>query len=90
MEWPSTSMKKKRLVAALTIRQRCGAPDRARNVGNHLAIDEPVSAFAAENHSGGTAAVRRLQCSVLVEADVAEGDRQLVGDIDAVCRVFDQ
>ena len=57
---------------------------------HHLAVDQHVRAFAAEHHAGGTAAVGRFENAVIVEADVAQNEGQLIGDVDAILRIFYQ
>ena len=72
------------------MRQRCGAPARARIVGRVRAVDQHVTALAPEHHAGRSAAVGRLEHAAAVEADVAQHQRDRVGHADAVLRVFDQ
>ena len=72
------------------MRQRCGAPARARSTGLVAAVDQHVRALAAEHHAGGSAAVGGLELALRVEADVAQHDRHLIGHADAVVRVLDE
>ena len=53
-----------------------------------LAVDEQVRSLAAEHHPGRSPRIRWFGVSVVVEADVAQDQRELVRDTDAVSRIL--
>ena len=69
------------------MRQRCQRAGARVQRRMAAAVDEHVLPLAAEHLAGRPAAVGRLQHASLVEADVAQHQRQLVGHADAVVRI---
>ena len=53
------------------------------------AVEQHVVAFAAEDHAGGSAAVAGFELALGIEADVAQDQRDLVGNADAVFGILD-
>ena len=72
------------------MRQRCGAPERAFNTRAVTAVGQHIVPFASEHHAGRAAALRRLELAFGIEADVAQHQRQLILDADAVVGILDK
>jgi hypothetical protein len=88
--WPCRSSRKKRLRAVLTMRQRCGAPERTRSAGALRPLSSTWSASRPNTSPAEPPLSAASRRAVLVEADVAQDHRDLVGHAHAVVRVLDQ
>ena len=77
---PSRSRKKKRLFAVLTMRQRCGAPDRARSFGMILPLTSTYAPSRPNTIPAGPPLSADSRGAASVEADIAEHQRQLIGN----------